>query len=141
MNVTRRIAIGVAAAALLLFQGAVVAQEGQETAASGHPEVEGAWTPDACDVCHNEVTPRVVAAWTAGKHGTNNVKCFVCHGSTGQDFVAKPEDAGRCVGCHADHVASMDRPAMEGLRCASCHPAHILNPHLEVEVADDGGDS
>ena len=77
-----------------------------------HPEVEGAVTADACDVCHQDVTPAVYKNWYNSDHGMMNVKCFVCHGSTGDDFSTKP-GLDRCVGCHADHVETMSTPFMK----------------------------
>ena len=106
-----------------------------------HPEVEDPATTGACDVCHTEVTPEVVQAWKTGKHGANNVKCFICHGSTGEDFIAEPANQDRCVGCHADHVASMESPAMQAKTCVSCHPAHLLDPHLSRADETEGGES
>ena len=76
-----------------------------------HPEVEGAVTPDACEVCHQALTPEVHGEWYQSQHGMMNVKCFVCHGSTGEDFTKNPS-ADRCVGCHADQVDTMAAPFM-----------------------------
>lgn len=90
-----------------------------------HPEVDAT---EACDSCHAEATPQVYQEWFAGKHGMNNVKCFVCHGSVGADFVRRaPEE--RCIGCHGEQVASMDHPVMAGKDCFSCHSPHFLSPH------------
>jgi formate-dependent nitrite reductase cytochrome c552 subunit len=77
-----------------------------------------------------EETPEVVQAWYAGKHGVNNVKCFVCHGSTGSDFSTQVS-MDRCVGCHADHVDAMKTSFMAKKTCFSCHPQHELNPHVQ----------
>lgn len=81
-----------------------------------------------CIACHQKLTKKVYAEWYASPHGLNNVKCFVCHGSTGDDFTLEPS-MDRCIGCHADQVASMSAPEMDGKNCFSCHPSHRLNPH------------
>jgi len=88
-----------------------------------HPDVD-LGTP--CDTCHAKVTPQVVREWYAGKHGEFNVKCFVCHGTPKADFVLKPAN-DRCIGCHADQVATGG-----GTSCFDCHPQHKLDPHLAV---------
>ena len=92
-----------------------------------HPEVGAAET---CDGCHAEMTPEVVREWNMGKHGLYGVKCFICHGSTGKDFVRRaPKE--RCIACHAEMVASMTRPKLAGKDCFSCHEPHPLSSHLE----------
>jgi len=91
----------------------------------GHPDVGKS---GECVACHEAVTPEVTKEWFAGPHGLNNVKCFVCHGSTGTNFTKVP-DTTRCVGCHADQVVSMSEPMMKGKTCFSCHPNHLLKPH------------
>ncbi|MCP4896135.1 MAG: hypothetical protein GY906_04090 [bacterium] len=99
--------------------------------ASEHFEVD-ADVP--CDVCHAEMTPKVFKNWYAGRHGKNNVKCFVCHGSIGSDFTKKPENF-RCLGCHADQVATAG-----DVSCFSCHPPHPLTPHLMAPKETEGGE-
>lgn len=123
------------AAALLLFVGVpLVADTPAEKAE--HPEVEG---EADCQTCHAEMTPGVVKQWFAGPHGKFNVKCFVCHGSTGEDFVREPS-ADRCVGCHADQVASLAAwPELQEKSCFSCHPSHALNPHAAAGESKGGG--
>ena len=108
---------------------------GGEVPESAHPDVD-LNTP--CDVCHAEITPKVVKQWYAGPHGEFNVKCFVCHGSIGSDFTMKP-DTMRCVGCHADQVATMDSSMMSGNTCFTCHHQHRLNPHLAMAKTGEGG--
>jgi hypothetical protein len=93
---------------------------------AGHPQVEEGET---CDSCHREITPEVVEAWFRSRHGLNNVKCFVCHGSTGQDFMRRAP-ISRCVGCHGDKVEAMSKPFFAGKDCFACHSGHELNPHL-----------
>ena len=102
-----------------------------------HPEVEGAVTADACDVCHKEVTPEIFSEWYNSQHGMLSIKCFVCHGSTGEDFTTEPTD-DRCVGCHADQVETMAAPFMKDKGCFTCHPAHALMAHLPMAV--EGGE-
>lgn len=101
--------------------------------ADSHPEVDTAIT---CDGCHREMTPQVVADWFAGAHGKNSVKCFVCHGTTGEDFVRTPH-ALRCVGCHAEQVP--DDTETAAARCFTCHPGHLLSPHVAAKAASEGG--
>lgn len=90
-----------------------------------HPQVD---TQEACDVCHREVTPEVVDAWYQSRHGLMNVKCFVCHGTIGPDFMRRAP-ASRCLGCHNDKVESLANPFFKGKDCFSCHTGHELNPH------------
>lgn len=90
-----------------------------------HPEVKmgGAET---CASCHAEATPEVAKAWSASRHGIDQVKCFACHGSTGADFCRHPAPA-RCQACHAREVESVTQGA--SVRdCFACHPSHALLP-------------
>jgi len=116
---------------LALLQPPAVAKGGN----SEHPEVEPG---ELCIDCHRDITPEVVDEWYAGSHGMNSVKCFVCHGSTGDDFAAVPSTDG-CIGCHSDQIESMARPHMTGKDCFSCHLAHLLDPH--AAVTERGGGS
>jgi len=104
---------------------------------AGHPDAGPNPAPDACETCHAEATPEVMKAWEGGAHGLSLVKCFVCHGSTGRDFVRAPA-APRCEGCHPAEVASLapakgKKTAAPG--CFACHDRHALtaegkpNPH------------
>jgi len=129
MKTTTRIAAALIFAGLLALAGWAGVEEAEEC--DLHPPVDGAVTADACDVCHRTVTPEIVDEWFASKHGEMNVKCFVCHGSTGEDFVREP-DAVRCIGCHADQVTSMDSAFMQGATCATCHLSHLLDPHRQL---------
>ncbi len=84
-----------------------------------------------CASCHAQSTPAVVEAWEASPHGVALVKCLVCHGSTGKDFVrtAAPE---RCRGCHGAEVDSAAPLAKRGVTsCFACHDPHALraSPH------------
>ena len=90
-----------------------------------HMEVEAT---DTCDGCQAEITPDIHEEWFGSRHGLMNVKCFVCHGAIGEDFMRKPSPE-RCVGCHFEQVESLDTPFMEGKSCFSCHPSHTLSPH------------
>ncbi len=102
---------------------------------TGHPAVEAHGPPDACVTCHAERTPDVVKQWDAGPHGAALVKCYACHGSTGEDFVRAPR-ARRCEGCHPAEYASVGvaRGASASV-CFGCHSPHALgaagrqNPH------------
>lgn len=108
-------------------------------AADRHPDVGG--DPGvSCEECHAEATPRVTSEWQEGKHGLLLVRCLVCHGSRGADFVVRPA-AGRCEGCHPAEAAPV--PPAKGKRkaapppdCFACHAPHGLaaaqgaaNPH------------
>lgn len=121
--------------AVALVAGALlVAAFGLATdAADRHPDVDVTIT---CDDCHREMTPKIVDDWFAGAHGRNGVKCFVCHGTTGDDFVRTPH-ALRCVGCHAEQVP--DDTESTTARCFSCHPGHLLSPHVKPETEPEGG--
>jgi hypothetical protein len=115
---------------LVALFAAPLAADAQGTArgkggARSHPPVGDA---ASCEECHAQATPRPFAEWRNGTHGINLVKCFVCHGSTGADFRRKPA-TDRCVGCHADQVASMRSAAMKGKDCFTCHSPHALDPH------------
>lgn len=107
--------------ALPLALGAAPLKKGKPV----HPQVDAS---EACDVCHRDVTPDIVDAWYASRHGLMNVKCFVCHGAIGPDFVRRAP-LSRCVGCHNDKVESLAKPFFKGKDCFSCHAGHELNPH------------
>jgi hypothetical protein len=124
----------VAALALLAVPPAASAQgtsRGKGGGRAAHPKVGAVET---CEACHAEATPAAFRDWSESAHGINLVKCFVCHGSVGADFTRRPV-ADRCIGCHADQVASMRAPAMKGKDCFSCHTAHALNPHATTRAA------
>ncbi len=120
---------------LMALAGLVIA--GPAEGPPKHPEVDGAVTADACDVCHFEVTPEVYAEWYGSAHGQFNVKCFVCHGPTAEDFNPRPTNAN-CNGCHGDQVETMNTPFMKDKSCFTCHPAHALTAHRAPE--GDGGE-
>ena len=90
-----------------------------EGARPAHPSVDAAAD---CATCHEQATPAVVADWKQGPHGLALVKCFVCHGSSGADFAARPAGA-RCDGCHPGESSSV---AATGAACSSCHAPHTL---------------
>jgi predicted CXXCH cytochrome family protein len=75
----------------------------------------------------------VAAAWEASRHGVALVKCLVCHGSTGKDFVRRPSPE-RCRGCHGAAVDSAAALARKGLDCFACHEPHSLSasPHARA---------
>jgi hypothetical protein len=122
----------------LLLIAAAPAKKGKP--AGAHPDVGPDIAPDACETCHAEATPAVHREWRDGPHGLNLVLCFVCHGSTGKDFVRVAAPA-RCEGCHPAEVASVvpakgKGAAKAGARgCFECHAPHALsaegkeNPH------------
>ncbi|HZZ83113.1 MAG TPA: hypothetical protein VFE30_01145 [Anaeromyxobacteraceae bacterium] len=90
-----------------------------------HPQVTMAGA-DTCASCHADATPEVAKAWSASRHGIDQVKCFACHGSTGADFQARPAPL-RCQACHAREVESVTQGA--SVRdCFGCHPSHALLP-------------
>jgi hypothetical protein len=98
-------------------------------AGEAHPAVDPDGNADACQSCHETATPAIVKQWEGGTHGLVLVKCFVCHGSTGKDFVlrAKP---GRCEGCHPAEVASTapakSAKSAKAADCFGCHAPHTL---------------
>ena len=111
---------------------APVAQEVAQEEKAEHMEVG---PTDTCDSCHAEYTEEIHQQWFASKHGLNNVKCFVCHGTADDSFTVKPEP-DRCIGCHFDKVESLATPFMEGKDCFSCHPSHLLSPHRKIEEGE-----
>lgn len=90
--------------------------------ARAHVDVQG---EQECATCHRTGTPEAFGAWEASPHGVALVKCVVCHGSTGQDFRARPA-ATACVGCHAAQVESVSHRAVKD--CFACHAPHALSP-------------
>ena len=104
------------------------------SAAVEHIEVDPG---DTCDGCHAEMTPEVYQGWYAGKHGINNVKCFVCHGPVGEGFVAEPSRE-TCESCHFDQTEALVGTDFADQSCFSCHPSHTLSPHLNPA---EGGES
>lgn len=110
------------AVALTACAGSKPAQRGAAAPQASHPEVDTGL--ETCAGCHAQATPAVAAQWREGRHGMALVACFVCHGSTGQDFRARPEPAG-CRGCHPVQVSSVTRDGRtQG--CFQCHPPHAL---------------
>lgn len=94
-------------------------------ASRGHLVVKG---EQECATCHRTDTPDLFREWEQSPHGFALVKCFVCHGSTGTDFRAKP-DASSCRSCHpAAAEALAARPVKD---CFACHAPHSLSadPH------------
>jgi hypothetical protein len=97
-------------------------------AAGKHPGgAAPAGDPDACLSCHSEKTPEVVKQWEGGSHGLLLVKCFVCHGSTGKDFTARPTAVEPCRGCHPSEVASVTPAKGKPQGCFACHAPHALS--------------
>jgi hypothetical protein len=109
----------------------------QAAVKSTHPPVDT--SIQECRECHESATPQVWEEWLQSAHGLNGVLCFVCHGSTGADFVRVPA-AERCAGCHSVQVDSLNNQFMKGKSCFSCHPAHALNPHPPTPRPDPGVD-
>jgi len=98
------------------------AQRSAAAPGAAHPEVDTGL--ETCASCHAQATPEVAAQWKGGRHGMALVECFICHGSTGQDFRARPGPAG-CQGCHPVQVSSVTRDGRtQG--CFQCHPPHGL---------------
>ncbi len=123
---------GAAAFAAALLAGAAVAagcagstpaERTAAGAATAHPVVDV--DLDGCAGCHQKVTPRVAAEWRDSRHGIALVKCFVCHGSTGADFKARPQPAG-CRSCHPAEWASVTHDG-NTQSCFGCHPPHALH--------------
>lgn len=117
---------GAVALAAALAAACAAPRTSQRADAAGrttHPEVDTGL--DTCSSCHGQVTPQVAAQWKDSRHGLALVECFVCHGSTGADFRARPEAVG-CRGCHPTEVASVTRDGASQ-SCFGCHPAHALH--------------
>ncbi len=104
-------------------------------ASVAHPQVDA--SSQSCAGCHADATPQIAKEWEAGRHGLSLVRCYVCHGSTGADFRARPDTAG-CRSCHS--LQAMGGPgAVAGAEprsdCFTCHAPHALsakgktNPH------------
>ncbi|MFN2239590.1 MAG: multiheme c-type cytochrome [Thermoanaerobaculia bacterium] len=117
--------VGLLVACAPMVDTAPVASSAPAPAVAEHPEVD---TSFGCVDCHADTHPEVVKAWNAGPHGLNNVLCFMCHGSIGEDFTMRPA-SGRCISCHGEQVATMSKPMMQGKDCFTCHAPHALNPH------------
>jgi hypothetical protein len=83
-----------------------------------------------CAGCHEQATPAAWKAWADGPHGIALVKCQVCHGSTGKDFVLRPAPE-RCRGCHAAELGTVAPLLKKGVGCFACHSPHTLaaRPH------------
>ncbi len=115
--------LGAAAVALAACAGARVSQRPVAAAAGApHPEVDA--DLQTCAGCHAQATPEVAAQWQASRHGLALVRCFVCHGSTGADFRARPEPVA-CAACHPAQGAPADAGGAPA-RCFDCHPPHAL---------------
>jgi hypothetical protein len=95
------------------------------TQVAAHPEVDPI---DSCESCHADTHPEIVKGWESGEHALNGVKCFVCHGSVGDDFTRTPTTTG-CIGCHASQVETMTTAFMKDKTCFTCHDPHALSPH------------
>jgi hypothetical protein len=112
-------------------------------AADEHPPAPAGADAGACLSCHAHATPELVKQWARGAHGPMLVTCFVCHGSTGKDFAARPTSGGRCEGCHAAQAASVAHG--DAGACLGCHAPHTLaarepkgNPHGAVVASAPG---
>ena len=119
-------AVALRALAPLLLAAAAPALAAPK-AGRAHPDVAG---EQDCAACHRDATPAAFTAWDASPHGVALVKCFVCHGSTGKDFRARPAAAAAtCGACHAAQVESVARRAVKD--CFACHAPHALSadPH------------
>ena len=85
------------------------------------------WTAVALTACAGSKPAQRGAAAPQASHpevDTGLETCAGCHGSTGQDFRARPESAG-CRGCHPVQVSSVTRDGRtQG--CFQCHPPHAL---------------
>lgn len=91
-------------------------------AAVKHPKIE---PQQECSDCHEDEFNQ----WQSSRHGLNQVKCLVCHGSVQENFIAKPSPA-RCEACHDQKFAQLKSdPFMKGKSCFTCHPPHTLRPH------------
>ena len=118
-------AVALRTLAPLLLAAAPAALAAAKPAARAHPDVAG---EQECATCHREATPAAFTAWEASPHGLALVKCVVCHGSTGEDFRARPAAAAAtCGACHAAAVESLAKRAVKD--CFACHAPHALSAH------------
>ena len=133
------LAVALGAAVLAGCAGAGRArQEPAASQATGAAHLQVDTGLDTCAGCHAEVTPRLAAQWRDSRHGVDLVECFVCHGSTGSDFRARPQASG-CRGCHPAEVSSVTRDGATR-SCFECHPPHALraqgpSPHGAAQEA------
>ena len=82
-----------------------------------------------CSECHVSEAQ----LWEGGKHGLMNVKCVVCHGSTDEHFVAKP-DIHKCSGCHWEKVMDVEKKLPPKVRkCSLCHALHSVKHKFHTE--------
>lgn len=123
----------------LVFAGCAASRvpaDERADALTEHPVVKNAL--DTCQTCHSGSHPEVVDAWTQGAHGLNLVQCFVCHGSTEENFISRPE-ARRCDGCHAEQLASVTSARGTPQSCFSCHDPHQLSTEKKTNPHQGGG--
>jgi hypothetical protein len=116
---------------------AVLLLAASPAAAGDHPRTPVGADEGACLSCHATATPGAVKEWARGAHGPMLVTCFVCHGTTGKDFAARPASGERCERCHAAQAASVAHGDVGG--CFRCHAGHTLaareprgSPHTAV---------
>lgn len=139
--------IPVPAVLALLATLALAAGVAAAAPAAEHMDVDPETT---CTGCHAEITPDLHDAWYRGPHGLNNVRCYVCHGSTGSDFRVQVS-TGICGSCHPGPVERLAPPAAADAvvvqkSCFACHPPHALSPHSpaageEKEVREESATS
>lgn len=99
---------------LAITLAAVLTMPGtSSTPASPRPAPKGAKVADACVVCHEKNSPKVVADWKASRHASMGVGCAECHGDahkTKDDAkAAKMPTPDTCVGCHQTQVDSFKK--------------------------------
>lgn len=76
----------------------------------------------ACSECHGDQAQ----AWENSKHGLIGVKCVVCHGAPGVNFVVKA-GVERCRPCHSEQTGDVAKKLPPKMRdCFVCHDAHTL---------------
>lgn len=120
---------------------AMANSQSDETSPTVHPEVDPSIE---CHQCHEAFHEDLVLRWEKSAHGAVQVKCFVCHGDTRENFIKHPS-RDRCLGCHAEQVASMGKGTLANTDdCFFCHLPHLLNPHAlipdSVDRAKEGAD-
>jgi len=99
----------------------------------GYPENKEVYEAKTCRECHMESTPTIYQEWANSKHGVDNVRCFVCHGTL--DEFTKVPAVESCRGCHAKQFDQVMLPEGKDKTCWNCHPAHSLSVHKTYKTS------
>lgn len=77
-----------------------------------------------CIECHQELSPQIIEAWQASKHGLLPTGCSTCHGEE-KNFNGRPTQE-TCLNCHKLTYIKEPRPPQS---CMACHPRHGFTQH------------